>query len=146
MTNVVVFDPDFFKQKYPQFIGLSNELLEYFFEKSETTMLDNSEAACVPLKERKMLFDLLVAHQAQLQERINDGSASLVGNITSATEGSVSIGVNAPTSSSAMGQWLMQTPYGQEYWVLTAKYRNALYIIENLAMPVDRYRFPSPKY
>ena len=109
-------------------------------------MIDNTEESCIPLDEREYLMWLLVAHQAQLQERINDGSASLVGNITSATEGSVSIGVNAPTSSSAMGQWLMQTPYGQEYWVLTAKYRNALYIIENLAMPVDRYKYPIPKY
>lgn len=142
MSNVFVFNPVLFKQIYPQFQTLSDDLLEYFFEKAETTLLDNSESACIPLKERKILFYLLVAHMAQLQERINEGNSSLVGSLSSASEGSVSIGVNSLTSSSAIGAWLNQTPYGSEYWVLTARYRTGLYVIENHAMLVDRFRYP----
>ena len=143
MSNVFVFDLVLFKQIYPQFQTLSDELLTYFFEKAETTLLDNSETACIPLKERKFLFYLLVAHMAQLQDRINEGNSSLVGSITSASEGSVSIGVNALQSTSATGAWLNQTPYGAEYWVLTARYRTGLYVIENHAMPVDRFKYPN---
>lgn len=144
MSNIFVFDPVLFKQIYPQFNALSDELLEFFFEKAESTLLDNSENACVPLKERKYLFYLLVAHMADLHNRVAEGNGGLVGNITSASEGSVSIGVQTLQSTSALGQWLNQTPYGAEWWVLTARYRTGLYIIENLAMPVDRFNFPYP--
>ena len=144
MSNIFVFDPALFKMVYPQFANIPDELLVFFFEKAESTILDNSENACVPLKERKQLFYLLIAHFADLQNRIADGNGGLVGNITSASEGSVSIGVQTLQSNSAMGQWLNQTPYGAEYWVLTARYRTALYIIENLAMPVARYNLPYP--
>lgn len=139
MSNVFVFDPVLFKAIYPQFSSMPDDLLMYFFEKAESTLLDNTESACVPLKERKILFYLLVAHFAELQDRINEGNGSMVGNITSASEGSVSIGVQALQSNSATGSWLNQTPYGAEYWVLTAKYRQMLYIAENAPMPVNRF-------
>lgn len=140
MSNVYVFDPVLFKMVYPQFSTLSDEVLEYFFERAES-QLDNSESSCIPLKERKILFNLLVAHYAELQNRIAEGNGGLVGNITSASEGSVSISVDTLKSTSSTGAWLNQTPYGAEYWILTAKYRVPLYIHGEESMPVERYGF-----
>lgn len=139
MSNIFVFDPVLFKEIYPQFKDFSDELLEFFFEKAESTLLDNTECACVPIKERKFLFYLLVAHYAELQQRINEGNSSLVGRVSSASEGSVSISTEFNLGTSSVGQWLNQTPYGSEYWMAISKYKTALYVIENKAMPVDRF-------
>ena len=46
-------------------------------------------------------------------------------------------------STSATGAWLNQTPYGAEFWVSYAKYRHGVYVIENHAMPVDRFKYPN---
>ena len=140
MSNIFVFDPALFKAVYPQFANVDNALLNYFFEKAESTLLDNSETACVPLKERKILFYLLVAHMAELQKRIDEGNSSLVGRVSSASEGSVSIGTDYNIGGNS-AQWYNQTPYGAEYWALTVRYRSSLYVVENLAMQVDRFRF-----
>lgn len=139
MSNVFVFDPTLFKELYPQFANMSDTILNYFFEKAET-LLDNSETACIPLAERKILFYLLVAHYAALQDRINQGNSGLVGRIASATTGTVSIGTDYG-SSSPNSKWYDQTPYGAEYWAMIAKYKNAIYIVAEAPMPVDRYRF-----
>lgn len=142
MTNIYVFDPVLFKVVYPQFKAVPDELLQFYFDKAESTILDNTETACVPLKERKILFYLLVAHYAELQGRIDAGNSSLVGRISSASEGSVSISSDFNAGSSPTAQWLNQTPYGAEYYMATAKYRTAIPIIVNQAMPVQRFRNP----
>jgi hypothetical protein len=77
---------------------------------------------------------------AELQKRIDEGNSSLVGRISSASEGSVSIATDYNIGGNS-AQWYNQTPYGAEYWALTVRYRSSLYVVENLAMQVDRFRF-----
>lgn len=144
MSNVFIFDPAAFKAAFPQFSKFTDEQLTQFFEEVENTVLDNTESSCIGLKDRKKFFYLLVAHQAALQDRINEGNTGLVGRISSATEGSVSISTDYLSSPTALAQWLNQTPYGAKFYAWTSKYRSALWVSAQAPMPVRRSRFRTP--
>lgn len=144
MSNVFVFDPDAFKLAYPQFASFTNEQLISFFEEVENTVLDNTETSCISLANRKKWFYLLVAHNAELQNRINSGNTGLVGRISSATEGSVSISTDYNMGSGAMEQWLKQTPYGAKFYAYTAPWRKAIWVSAEQPMPVNRTRLRFP--
>lgn len=144
MSNVFVFDPAAFKLAYPQFAKFTNEQLTNFFEEVENTIVDNTESSCFSLKDRKKWFYLLVAHNAELQNRINDGNSGLVGRISSATQGSVSISTDYSMGSGALEQWLKQTPYGAKFYAFTAPYRTALWVAATAPMPVKRTKWLYP--
>ena len=142
MSNVFVFNPTEFKSIFTQFSARSDAQLSWFFTAVENDVLDNTETACISLSTRKKLFFLLVAHKAELQNRIDSGNTGLVGRISSATEGSVSISTDYLSSPTALAQWLNQTPYGAEYYALTARYRTALWNAATRPMPVKRNGLP----
>ena len=143
MSNIFVFDPAEFKGAFPQFSTFTDAQLNWLFESVENDVLDNTESACIALATRKKMFFLLVAHKAELQNRINSKN-TLVGRISSASEGSVSVSTDYLSSPTALAQWLNQTPYGAEYYALTAKYRTALWVAAKQPMPVNRNRFNNP--
>ena len=91
--NVVVFDADEFLSLYPQFQNVfTPEQLGIFFN-AACLLLDNTENSKVKdLTERK----------------------------TSATEGKVSVGLQAYTNNP---NWYSQTQCGSMFWLATAKYR-----------------------
>lgn len=66
---------------------------------------------------RLALFNLLVAHMAVLELRSTQGGgagAGMVGNISSAGEGSVNVSMaDYPVGS---GKWFEQTQYGAQLW------------------------------
>jgi uncharacterized protein DUF4054 len=73
------------------------------------------------------LLNLIVAHVAQLLFGSTLQPLSpLVGRISSATEGSVSVQTDMPASPSAA--WFMQTPYGAAFWQATLPYRTMRYL------------------
>jgi len=78
------------------------------------------------IKSRQILLGLLTAHIAALNAPLNGNAAStLVGRITSATEGSVSVSVAYPEVAGA--EWFNQTRYGAMFWTATKQYRTAQY-------------------
>ena len=90
-----------------------------FFNKATVLLLGNDlpgQPSSIVCDEnaRLQLFYMLVAHYAELQARTNNGGAGMVGNVQSASEGSVSIGMaNYPVGT---GKWYEQTQPGAEYW------------------------------
>lgn len=101
---------------YPQFSEISDEQLTSFFAIAEQ-IVDNSENSRITdLKERKILLYLLVCHMATLYLR-----GDITGNITSASQGSVSSGFGSYDLGN--GKWFGQTPCGALFWQLTGKYR-----------------------
>lgn len=138
MTEYISFDVADFKEKYPS-ITLSDDRLEFAFE--QATMLLNNEkngGVQMPDKKRKMLFYLLVAHLATLQSKIDSGNDA-VGKVTSASEGSVSVSLDAGQTSFNK-TFYQQTQYGAMYLALTAKYRSFLYTMGFMPMKVRRGR------
>ncbi len=113
---MVTFNSEEFKTLYPEFKTLEDSTLELYF-KAACLLLDNSCASLVKdLEERKLLLYMLICHIATLKANGN----TLVGNITSASEGKVSVSVT-PFANNA--KWYGATQCGTMFWQATAKYR-----------------------
>lgn len=135
MSGVVMFSADKFLARYPEMLSAQfawfaktvdkNAVLENWFSQAEI-LLSNTRCSVVKnLSERETLLFLLVRHFAELHHRATQGG--LVGRISSATEGSVSVSAEMPASS-AGAAWYNQTPFGASFWQLTSKYRRFRYI------------------
>lgn len=64
------------------------------------------------VEQLQLANDLMAAHLSLLSSNIAKGIPN--GVMTSATEGSVSIGLTPPPTASAFGYWLSSTPYGAQ--------------------------------
>lgn len=125
---VVVFDVDAFRARYPEFSSVSDDLLKAYFVEA-TVYLNNTDTSPVSdVAVRAVYLNMLVAHLAAMNSGVDGQAASgLVGRVTSASEGSVSVSVDAGPSS-ASSWWYMQTPYGAAFWQATAPYRTIRYL------------------
>lgn len=125
---VVIFDVAAFRLRYPEFASVSDELLQAYFTEA-TVYLNNTDSSPVTdVNQRAVFLNMLVAHLAAINSGVNGQAASgLVGRVTSASEGSVSVSVDAGPSS-ASSWWYMQTPYGAQYWQATLPYRTIRYL------------------
>lgn len=113
---VVDFDIAEFREQYPQFSEITDGQLTSFFAIAGQ-IINNSDSSWVTdVDERKILLYLLVCHMATLALR-----GDITGNITSASQGSVSSGFGSYDLGS--GKWFGQTPCGAAFWQLTGKYR-----------------------
>jgi hypothetical protein len=135
MDDVVVFDPVEFRALYPS-ISATDVQLEDYFAMAET-FLDNTKCSVVKdLGARKRMLYLLVAHIATLTGMAEKGNP-VVGRISSATEGTVSVSLDYGTMGNNE-RWYLQTPWGAMYWQLTKRYRSAVYRLGIAPMPVQR--------
>lgn len=133
IAGVVDFDYALWSQAYPNLAAKADAPLAGMFFSRACGFLDNTPASRVSdLTQRRDLLFLLTAHIAKLNQlaaAAGDGPG-IVGRITDATQGSVSVSADlglAP-STSAMQAWLTQTPYGVDYWAATAFLRTAVYV------------------
>lgn len=133
--GIVVFDPVEFRELYPSIVATDAQLDMYFGDAE--TLLDNSKCSIVKdLKQRKRLLYLLVAHIASLAQQAEEGSP-VVGRISSASEGTVSVSLDYGTMGNNE-RWYLQTPWGAMYWQMTKRYRSAVYRLGIKPMPVSR--------
>lgn len=121
----------------------SAQATQYWTE--ATMLLDNSATSPVQdIGQRTMLLNLLTAHICQLRQALNgQPSSPLVGRISEATEGSVSVKaemIAAPGSA----QWYNQTKYGAQYWQMLLPFRSARYYPgpRRVFTPVDMFYRP----
>lgn len=125
---VAVFSYPAWTSRYPELSGIDATLAGEFFEEA-TAYLDNSATGVVPCdtvtyQPRLRFLNMLTAHIAELNR---PGGSQLVGRISSATQGSVSVSADmGPPSGSAA--WYNQTKYGAAYWAATAQYRAFRYV------------------
>ena len=133
--NVVVFDATEFRGMYPKITASDLQLQSFFYEAE--ILFNNTSKSCVQdLTKRKILLYMIVAHLATLQAQVDAGNM-LVGRLSSASEGSVSISSDYGVLGSSE-KWWVQTPYGAKFWQMTAMFRTSLYVVTNFAMPVNR--------
>lgn len=120
--QIITFDSTDFITAYPEFATMSEPQLQNYFDIA-TVILSNRVGAvvCCPVKLKRMLY-LLTAHIAFL---FNRGAGS-VGTMTSATEGSVSVGFSMPQNLN--NAWFNQSQYGQLFWQLAKPYMMGRYI------------------
>ena len=140
MTDgIVVFDIEEFRELYPAIQASDAQLMSYFAVAE--TFLSNTKCSVVKnLDARKKMLYLLTAHIAAITQQAESGNPT-VGRIASATEGTVSIGLDYGTMGNNE-RWYLQTPWGAMYWQLTKKYRSAVYRLGIAPMPVQRAYLP----
>lgn len=124
--TVAVFNYGAWVARYPEFAHTVDATLaaEYFAEAG--LYLDNTDVSVVPAdavtyQPRLMLLGMLTAHIAALNAPKN-GREGLVGRISSATQGSVSVATDNGAQPGTAA-WFQQTQYGASYWTATARYR-----------------------
>ncbi len=112
--------------QYPRF-NLTDDQIQGYVEQSYLYYDDccGRKPPC-PTKRQQLRF-LLVAHIAELESRSSSG-AGMVGAITNASEGSVSIGTATLGDMAGMNAYFAQTPYGLAFWQATLSLRSAFYV------------------
>jgi hypothetical protein len=130
MDGVVDLDIQGFRAAFPELASLSDAQLGVYWKMAQS-YCDNTPSSVItdwsPGGDRETCLRLMVAHIATLFGfgPQGDGRAGLVGRIASASQGSVSVAVEMPSSPNAA--WYMQTQYGAMFWQLTAPYRTMHY-------------------
>lgn len=126
--GVASFNYTAWAARYPALAPAVPEELAALYFAEAGLYLDNTD--CSPVDDvttRLVLLNMLVAHIAALNGATAAGAAGLVGRVSSATEGSVTINAELQTRPGTE-QWYAQTPYGLQYWTATAVYRTAQYV------------------
>jgi hypothetical protein len=133
-SSPAVFDWTFWQSVYPMFnatVTTEPQAQEYF--NLATLYLDNTPCSAVPVLDgngdplRIRILGMITAQIAQLLAGSSLQPLSpLVGRVSNASEGSVSVAMelNVPVSAA----WYAQTPYGLMAWQALAPFRTALYI------------------
>lgn len=126
-AGVVTWDFSWFSARYPDLAAAAGPANAQFYFDAAQMFLDNTPMSVVKdVATRQRLLGLLTAHVAALFSPV-DGqpSGSLVGRITNASEGSVSVAADLPSNPNS--GWYEQTKYGALYWAATALYRRMRY-------------------
>lgn len=130
--SVVIFDPIAFLAQYPQFSTVNQPVLSMYFAMAGD-FVNNTDCSSVPDMPiqaglRTRVLYLLTAHLAAIFSGVNgQPPTGLVGRISDATEGSVSVGTTVEIKAQS-AQWFLQTPWGFAAWQALAPYRTALYV------------------
>jgi hypothetical protein len=95
-----------------------------------TLMLQNSCCSVVrDAPTRQMLLWLLTAHITALLNGVNgQPPQGVVGRVSNAAEGSVSVAVAYSSTVTQSEAYFTQTPWGAQYWQSTLAYRTARYV------------------
>lgn len=127
--SVVVYNPAAFKIRYPEFSTVTDVLLQAYFDEA-TLYLNNTDSSRVSdIAQRTTLLNMITAHIAAMNgSGVNgQGASPLVGRISSATEGSVTVQTTYSNDTPGSMAWFVQTKYGAAYWQATAPYRTMQY-------------------
>ncbi|MCW7763025.1 DUF4054 domain-containing protein [Photorhabdus luminescens] len=143
MGFVVVFDVVKFRIRYPEFSSVSDVLLDTYFTEATLYLNNTAQSPVSELELRAMLLNMLVAHIAELNRLSASGTAAnpLVGRVSSASEGSVSVSADMGAVSERAA-WFLQTKYGAMYWQATAQYRTMRYIPGSSPSHYPSYYYP----
>jgi hypothetical protein len=129
MGAVATFDYGAWIARYPEFTPVWESLANDYFAEATLYHANDGTGPVRDVGQQLLLLNMLTAHIAQLNKTCDDddGSAQLVGRITNASEGSVSVAVENDYPPGT-AQWYQQTRYGSAYWAATAGYRTAHYV------------------
>lgn len=127
--GAVSFSPSEFTDMYPAFVKVPDAALIANFELA-TLALNNSVASIVRnVGTRQSLLYLATAHYTALLNGVNGDppNPTLVGRITSANQGSVSVSTEFKSDSESAAFW-NTTTWGASFWQLTARFRTSRYL------------------
>lgn len=104
------------RERFPAFCDLTDEQVGTAWDMA-TAYIADYDNFLLGGKKLQLALDLMTAHISQIRISCASGGAS-AGVMTSATEGSVSIGYAPPPFKNGFQAWLASSPYGMELWAL----------------------------
>ncbi len=127
MGAIASFDFPTFSARYPEFASLSPTLAAAYFTEATLYHRNDGMGPVQDAATQLMLLNMLTAQIAFLNSGANgQAPTDLVGRISSASEGSVSVSVDLPSMPQGAA-WFAQTKYGMAYWAATTNYRRGSY-------------------
>lgn len=133
MGVIVGFDYQAFLRSYPEMSALGEPRAQEYFDIATAIHANDGGGPISSASLQQSLLNMLTAHVAFLfAPRGPDGNPAqtgqaapaMVGRITSASQGSVSVSAEALQGfNTAQASWLAQSRYGAMYWASTAQFR-----------------------
>lgn len=145
MGVIVQFDLVQWRLLFPQFSNVTDMQLEgpIWAMAQAYCRNDGGGPVCNVLVQTQLL-NLMVAHIAQLlYGSTAQPKTGIVGRVSNATEGSVSVGVEFPMSPD--NAWYAQTEYGAMWWQLALPYRLMRYY-PKMTQQVQPVSLPNPPF
>lgn len=149
LPPAVTFDYATWILRFPVFAAIPQALAQLYFDEAGILCANNTCNPYYCIGQLSILLNLLTAHIAWLNApRDQNGNpaatgapaSAIVGRISSASEGSVSVSSENqyPTGTP---QWYQQSQYGSEYWVLTSNSRTMRYAAQPTFVPNSIYPY-----
>jgi hypothetical protein len=134
MGVIVTFDYAKWIARYPEFAQsggtqpVTPAQAQAFFDEASLYMRNDGGGPVSSAVTQLLLMNMVTAHVAALNANLANGqpTSPLVGRISNASEGSVSVAVEF--SPEVAAQWFNQTKYGAAFWAATKAYRMAVYV------------------
>lgn len=130
MGAIATFDYAAWLVLYPEFSNVTEPQADMSFDLATLFLRNDGTGEVCKESAQLALLNMLTAHIAFIGygDNKSGGASGLVGRISGATEGSVSVQTeNQYPPGSA--QWFQQTKYGAMYWQATAAFRTMRYRI-----------------
>ena len=134
--GVIIPEPDYatWLVRYPRFNPtggsqpVSQPLYSQYFADAQMYQANNGAGPIRDANTATRLMMMMIAHIAAMNTPSASGAqpSGLVGRISSASEGSVSVSVENNYGPGTV-QWYQQTEYGSNWWAATAQYRTMRY-------------------
>jgi len=139
MGSVASFNYAAFIARYPEFSTVSSGSVQACFNEAGLYLRNDGSGQVTSDTNQALLMNMVTAHIVALNFGVNGQAPTpLVGRISSAAEGSVSVSVeNLQPPGSA--QWFAQTKYGAAYWAASAPYRGFKYKSARVYNPNPRW-------
>lgn len=114
---------------FPQFAYISSTQAQMYFDLATQWVRNDGGGPVSTAATQTTLLNLMTAHIAQLFAPTQGGQnpSMIVGRISDATQGSVSVSAAYPGENPS-ASWFNQTPYGAAAWSAMAPYRTARYV------------------
>lgn len=125
--TTIVFDAALFRTQIPSFadtVKYPNAVIESWWNIA-TDYISTTDYGYLSGNSRVLAINLLAAHLMYLAENPSGGGSGI---LTSASEGSVSVGLHVYQTKSLFLQWLLSSPYGRQLAaLLNAKAAGGIY-------------------
>lgn len=156
MAGIVIFNYAGWRDRYPEFTAIPQATVQQYFNEAGLYWKNDGTSPVKLDAQQVILLNMLTAHIAALNSQgsgsQNPGAPqdpnSLVGRVSTAIQGSVSVGTElslSPTASSYKA-WLEQTRYGLAFLSAIGPYILGFYIPGNLQPGgVNTGPYPYPK-
>lgn len=137
MGVIVQFDYASWVARYPEFVNIASLTAQEYFNEATLYHANDGSGPIRNPQVQSQLLNMLTSHIAWLNSPIdptekpnssgNIPSSPLVGRISSANQGSVSVSTEN-SHPEGTPQWYQQTKYGSAYWAATGRARMARYV------------------